>query len=205
MMMAGAYATARAAQEPRPGAAQPAGEPSRPGAQAQRTAKPDEVALIGCVEFETDYRKRQDAGRGGVLGSGVGQSNEFVLTMARRAPAASTPESRAGGNAGDSARASAGSGRDASSAAPVGTAGSAAVYMLTGDAESELKRAVGKQVEIVGTIENADSSKPGATDVSNLPRVNIALWHPVADFCPAEGTQQPQSSPNQKGSPDQQK
>ena len=54
--------------------------------QRGTTAKPaDQVAVIGCVEFEKDYRQRMAAGRGGALGSGVGAADEFVLTNVRPA------------------------------------------------------------------------------------------------------------------------
>lgn len=48
---------------------------------AQETKKPDEtVTVSGCVERESDYRKAMDKGRGGVVGTGIGAENEFVLT-----------------------------------------------------------------------------------------------------------------------------
>src|ERR671913_1355499 len=60
------------------GAQQTAG---RQGAPVPASAQGQgEVTVIGCVEFEQDYRKRMTAGRGGVLGSGVGATDEFVLT-----------------------------------------------------------------------------------------------------------------------------
>jgi hypothetical protein len=36
---------------------------------------------------EADYRKAQDAGKGGVANTGLGVGNEFVLTNASPAPA----------------------------------------------------------------------------------------------------------------------
>ena len=128
------------------------------------TAKPapapaaKEVNLVGCVEFESDYRKRMAAGRGGALGSGVGASDEFVLTNTR--PAESKAKPGAGGG----------------------------VYTLTGPQEKNLKRDVGRQVTVVGTIENAGKPSTGAsvTDISDLPRIVIGTWHPVGDFCPAK-------------------
>jgi hypothetical protein len=133
-------------------------------AQAPRAAaKPaapaaNEVSLIGCVEFESDYRKRMAAGRGGTLGSGAGASDEFVLTNVR--PAESKTKPGAGGG----------------------------VYTLTGPQEKNLKRDVGRQVEVIGKIENAGKPSTGAsiTDISDLPRIAITTWHPVNDFCPAK-------------------
>ena len=111
-------------------------------------AKPAEITLVGCVEMEKDYRARKDAGRGGVLGSGVGVGNEFVLTNARPAP-----------------------GRRGAAAA-----GAATDYEVTGRLERDFLRHVGRQVEVVGTIEkNADG----------LDRIDVALWHPVSDYCPS--------------------
>jgi hypothetical protein len=151
-------------------AAPPASSPQQDSAEPpRRAAGPGEVALIGCVELESDYRKRKDAGRGGVLGTGVGASNEYVLTMARPAQAVSTPGSQAGGQS--------------SAAGAVGTAGSVRDYLLTGESEEQLKRAVGRQIEVVGKIENREAA---ADDVDDLPRVTVALWHPVSDFCPAK-------------------
>ena len=151
--VAGAQTTARRQGEPPPAA----------GSSQQH-----EVTVIGCVEFEQDYRKRMVAGRGGVLGSGVGAADEFVLTNVR------PPQSTVG---------TSGRGNDAS-----GPGQGGGVYTLTGPQEHNLKRDVGRQVEIVGTIENAGKPSTGAdlTDISDLPRIAIKTWHPVNDFCPAK-------------------
>jgi hypothetical protein len=37
------------------------------------------ITVVGCVQHESDYRKMNDAGRGGVLGTGLGRGNEYVL------------------------------------------------------------------------------------------------------------------------------
>jgi hypothetical protein len=142
----------------------------QPAAAAPQAAS--EVTLIGCVEFEQDYRKRMAAGRGGALGSGVGAADEFVLTNVRPA------KSEVGT-----------SGRGTTSAAtgsPAGPGGG--VYTLTGPQEQNLKRDVGRQIEVVGMIENAGKPSTGAdlTDISDLPRIAIKTWHPVGDFCPAK-------------------
>jgi len=42
-----------------------------------------EVRIVGCVQWEKDYRKARSEGRGGALGTGVGVGNEFVLTMVK--------------------------------------------------------------------------------------------------------------------------
>ena len=143
------------------------GEPAPTAGQAQK-----EVTLVGCVEFEQDYRKRMAAGRGGVLGSGVGATDEFVLTNVRPGQSEVGTTGRAG--------------RGAAPATMPGAGGG--VYTLTGPQEQNLKRDVGRQVEVVGTIENAGKPSTGAelTDISDLPRIAIKTWHPVGDFCPAK-------------------
>jgi hypothetical protein len=139
-----------------------------PAAQAQPQPP---VTLVGCVEFEQDYRKRMAAGRGGVLGTGVGATDEFVLTNARPASAEVGTSGRAG--------------RGRSTANPGAGGG---VYSLTGSQEQNLKRDVGRQVQVIGVIENAGKPSTGAelTDISDLPRIAITSWHPVNDFCPAK-------------------
>ena len=153
--------------------AQSANPPARPAAQGAAKAGANEVTLIGCVEFESDYRQRMAAGRGGVLGSGVGASDEFMLTNARPATAdvGTTGAARGGGRA-----------------AAAGPGAGGGVYTLTGPQEKNLKRDVGRQVTVVGTIENAGKRSTGAdvTDISDLPRIAISTWHPVGDFCPAK-------------------
>jgi hypothetical protein len=37
------------------------------------------ITVVGCVQREADYRKMNDAGRGGVLATGIGRGNEYVL------------------------------------------------------------------------------------------------------------------------------
>lgn len=178
-------------QSPRTGAPQgqqpatgQAGAP-RESHEAHRAAGPGEVTLVGCVEFESDYRKRMDAGRGGALGTGIGQSDEFVLTMATRQPAGSAQRTAEGSSQ------VASSGKPEAGGAAVGTAGSSQAYTITGDAEEQLKRAVGQQIEIVGRLDDAADGASGAKNPDNLPQVTITAWHPVSDFCPAPNAQQP--------------
>src|ERR1044071_3505000 len=53
-------------------------------ALAQSTADAArDVRIVGCVQWEKDYRKERSEGRGGALGTGVGVGNEFVLTMVK--------------------------------------------------------------------------------------------------------------------------
>jgi hypothetical protein len=118
-------------------------------ATSAQVAREGEVTLIGCVELERDYRARKESGRGGVLGSGVGVGNEFVLSMAK--PAA----------AGRRGQGAAGEGTD---------------YRVTGRLEKDFLRYVGRLVEVVGTLEKGDGT---------MQNVNVMLWHPVGDYCPA--------------------
>ena len=82
------------------------------------------------------------------------------------------------------------SGRTAGEAAAAGAApnreAGGGVYTLTGPLEKSLKREIGRQVTIVGTIENAGERDTGADvrDVSDLPRIEISTWHPVGGVCP---------------------
>jgi hypothetical protein len=122
-------------------------------AQAPAATRQGEVTLIGCVELERDYRARKESGRGGVLGSGVGVGNEFVLSMAK--PAASGGRRGAGGTSG-------GPGTD---------------YELSGKLEKDFLRYVGRQVEVIGTVEKGDGP---------MERIAVSLWHPVGDYCPAK-------------------
>ena len=43
----------------------------------------DEVRVTGCVQWEKEYRRDRNEGRGGALGTGVGVGNEFVLTRVK--------------------------------------------------------------------------------------------------------------------------
>ena len=42
-----------------------------------------EVRIVGCVQWEKEYRKERNEGRGGALGTGLGVGNEFVLAMVK--------------------------------------------------------------------------------------------------------------------------
>ena len=124
-----------------------------------------EVTLIGCVMREADYRKMHNGGRGGVLGSGVGAGNEFVLVNANTL---SQDEARR--------RAAARSAKEKMPAS-VGTTGTAGkTYSLTGDAEKNMVSDINRMVEVVGKIDGGSAE---------MPNVVISVWHPVADFCPA--------------------
>ena len=126
------------------------------------TAKPpdtaaagQEVHLVGCLELETDYRARVDAGKGGVLGTGLGAGNEYVLSAASTVPPGTTTPR------------------------PMGTSGSSGTdYLLTGSNEPNMKREIGRQVHIIGTLDRASGS-------GELSRVTVKAFHPMKDYCPA--------------------
>lgn len=121
--------------------------------QAARRSSSSVMTLIGCVELESDYRKRVGAGRGGVLGTGIEAGDEYVLTGVTSAPGE-------------------------------GSGAVAQVYSVSGRLEKELKRSIGRQIEVVGFVENPQTASADRKDVADLPRVNVNVWHPVADFCP---------------------
>jgi hypothetical protein len=131
-------------------------------------AAPDangEVTLVGCVMREADYRKMHDAGRGGVLGTGVGAGNEFVLVNAM--PLSQDEAKR---------RAAARSAKQKMPAS-VGTSGATGkTYSLTGPSEKSMVSDVNRMVEVVGKIENP---------AVEMPIVAMSVWHPVGDYCPA--------------------
>lgn len=136
-----------------------------PTPQTAPAVAANEVTVIGCLQREADFRAVNNAGRGGVLGSGIGVNDEYVLTDAR--PADTNRNSRMRPRAAAS-----------SESGTVGTSGSGAVhYSLTGKLEDNLLRDVGRLVEVVGTVEQP-------ADSANLPRLTINVWHPVGDFCP---------------------
>jgi len=136
---------------------------------AARKTEGKEIRVVGCVQWEKDYRRARNEGRGGALGTGAGAGDEFVLTFAQ---------------------VDGGGGRTA--AASVGTAGNGAAkkltegaaYSITGDHEKELARRIGQQVEVIGTLE--ERSEPNSERTGDLPRIKMAAWIPMKDFCPAQ-------------------
>ena len=107
---------------------------SQPGA-SQRAVAGERIIVTGCVVRETDYRRAQDAGRGGVAGTGIGADNEFVLTRATNYDAPTPGQSGAGPSV---------------------------AYELTGKNEGLAAQHVGRRVEITGTLKAADASASGA-------------------------------------------
>jgi hypothetical protein len=101
-------------------------------AYAQDDVKAEEtpIALAGCIQRETEYRRQNNSGKGGFLGFGGGLGDEYVLVNASRG---------ADGAFGDCTTATGGE-----------------VYELTGSAEDDLKSFVGQRVAIAGTRKEAE-------------------------------------------------
>ena len=109
--------------------------------QAAETANREEmqerpITLIGCVQRESDYRRMQDEGRGGPLGTGLGRGDEYVLVNAMEITDGQAMPAGADGACG---------------AAATGTA-----YELEGELEDDLETFVGRRVHISGTLDEAD-------------------------------------------------
>jgi hypothetical protein len=138
--------------------------------QSRKTDKTNEVSakrvtLIGCVELEKEYRAELGARAGGPLASGAGQGDEYVLVRAKAAPA---------------------NGESQTSKEAVATAGQQGDYLLTGRFENELKRMIGRQVEVVGVVQPFRANRSAKEDRDRLPRLDMSAWHPAQDFCPAK-------------------
>lgn len=135
----------------------------------QTTTYPQTLTVVGCLQTEADYRRAQDAGKGGVLMTGAGLGNEYVLIQTEGA----------GGPGGYDATANADC---KSSTAFAGTA-----YEMTGTRERELKPFVGRRVEITGELKHADDTgRPGGFDPAvvsqdlRLNEVNVASFREAA-------------------------
>jgi hypothetical protein len=99
-------------------------------AEDEVTAEETPIALAGCIQRETEYRRQNNSGKGGFLGFGGGLGDEYVLVNASRG---------ADGAFGDCTTATGGE-----------------AYELTGSAEDDLKSFVGQRVAITGTRKEAE-------------------------------------------------
>jgi hypothetical protein len=99
------------------------------------------VTVLGCVQREADYRKANDEGKGGLVGTGVGVGNEFVLTNASMAPGTSSSP--------------------AATAAAGAASGSA--FELTGPNEGQMAAHLGKRVEVMGKLKGGETNAAGPT------------------------------------------
>lgn len=87
------------------------------------------VTVFGCIVRESEYRAAQEKGHGGLIGTGIGVGNEFILTGATSGNPVSTT-----GGVGDK-------GQD---------------YELTGPAEGEAAQFVHKRVAASGYFKPAE-------------------------------------------------
>jgi hypothetical protein len=156
--------------------------PAQPTAQSG-TQPEMPITLVGCIQREADYRRERDKGRGGAVGTGAGAGNEFVLINASTATAG-TPAP--------------------SSAEPCAPGGTGEAYELTGNAERDLERFVGRRIEITGTLkkhETAGTSGTGAPKPTGgfdpmgkdlqLPEVNVTSFKEVAATRPPAAPAEP--------------
>jgi hypothetical protein len=128
-----------------------------------------QVTVTGCVARESEHMNA----RGGVLGTGVGAANEFVLANATTGRSGATANAQIAG--GVSGSTSTGRTAGATGTSGTATAGAAdttttrtttggAAYGLNGNRESELALYVGKRIEIVGTL-NSNASTGASANV----------------------------------------
>jgi len=120
----------------------------------------DVFTAIGCVQSESQYRAEIVDGKGGVVGTGVGASNEYVLRGARSVNIETLKP-----------------------IATTGERGYEVVYSLTGNLEHEVAPTMGQQVAVSGYVEVAETD--GTNRVKDLPRLNVIGWHKISDRCPA--------------------
>jgi hypothetical protein len=131
-------------------------------AEAQET----QVTVSGCIQRESDYRRANNSGRGGQLGTGAGLGNEFILVN------------------------TAGSDLDCANA----LTGDA--FELTGDRERELERFVGRRVQITGLQKEADTVAGRPTGGLDPLGQDLELFEiNVSSFSEATAPQQAQASP----------
>jgi hypothetical protein len=164
---------------------------------ASQTSRQPEtpVTLVGCVMRETDYRKANDSGKGGPVGTGLGRGDEFVLVNAMKTTAGSTTPA---------------------TSAECGTTATGEAYELGGSREKDLASYVGRRVEITGTLKEAKTSaasgdaKPtGGFDPLKqdlkLFEVDVASFRalPAAQSGAAPAAQAPAQSPSPSAPPAQ--
>ncbi len=125
-----------------------------------------QTTISGCVISESDYRKMHDAGRGGVVGTGVGAGNEFILTDASNGPSPVTDATSArsvmpSGSSASGTSASGTSGATGTSGTTGAAAAGAMAYELSGSGEGQLSRYVGRRVELTGMFKGGATSAAG--------------------------------------------
>lgn len=131
------------------------------------------VSLVGCLLREDDYRSLVGEDGGGVLSTGVGIGDEYVLMNAIEAP-------------GEEEAAPTGPADMAAAYAEVVGDSAGHAYMLEGGLEEDLAGGVDRLVEVVGTLGPLPDSGPGDNRVAanTLQRLSLTTWHVAADYCP---------------------
>jgi hypothetical protein len=152
-LVAFAQTPSQTPQSPTPTTQSPTPTTSQPGAQASQKSMEQQVTIAGCVQREEDYRKANNLGRGGAVGTGVGVGNEFVLINV--SPAGTTADASAPKS--DAATGTAGT------TGAAGASAKAQAYELTGSNEGQVAQYVGRRVEIVGKLKAAESGPAGPT------------------------------------------
>jgi hypothetical protein len=123
-------------------AASPSSQAGQQSTEANRQSETP-VTLAGCVMRETEYRKANDSGKGGPVGTGLGRGDEFVLVHAMKTTTGSS---------------TAASSIDCASATGAAGSGSGEAYELGGSREKDLASYVGQRVEITGTLKEAKTT-----------------------------------------------
>ena len=140
------------------GASAYAGKPAGPK-QAQPTRDASDVLTVaGCVQGEAGYRSQVGQGKGGVAGTGLGESHEFVLRAVRRVSTETLKPVDKPARGED-------------------------IYRLTGKLESELGKAVGHQVAVSGYVKVKETN--GTQKVEDLPEMVVIGWHNISNQCSA--------------------
>ena len=191
---AAAFSLAAAAQSTQPPATTtqpPATQtPAQTSGQTQdHKEHAQQVTIVGCVQREADYRRANNLGRGGAVGTGAGVANEFVLINA----------SMAGGA---TAGAATGTATGTTGTAGATPAAPGQAYEVSGENESQLEQYVGKRVEIVAKMKAAEKGPAGTTggatagtpptgvDITSpdlrLKEVEIVSVKEAAGSCPAK-------------------
>ena len=119
----------------------------------------DVLTVAGCVQRETDYRAAVKEGKGGIAGTGIGESHNFVLRSVRTV--------------------------SSDTFKPTGKREPyEVVYRLGGKLEGELGNAVGHQVAVSGYVKVEDSK--GTNKVEDLPDMVVIGWHNIDDHCTSQ-------------------
>jgi hypothetical protein len=131
--------------------------PQGPPANATAKAPAAEVVITGCVQKEADYRAERNKARGGALGTGIGQGDEFVLIHGSPARLKTEAVGTAGMNT------------------PPGTMS----YELSGKGERDVAKFVNQRVEITGMLKAEEIGRTGPTGGPttelNLPGEDLKL------------------------------